>query len=371
MPASSPNKSLVSRMTIFISLIIGVLLAGCATEPQQQDNAGADSDTDAEGANGEELTIGVSFRTQRQGRWVFERQAIQQHAEELGVNIVAQDANEDPQIQASQVENMITRGIDALILGAVDAGAAEQLVTTANNAGIPVIAYDTPIDDARLDHFVTRNNVEVGEMQAEMALEYSDGGDWAILKGDASAGVAREIAEGYDNVLATPIEDGDINVVLDQFVDQWSSETAQSNAENVITRYEDTVQVFLTSSDGLGFGTVRALSGTPLEGEVFVSGLDGEPANLQLIADGKQTMSVWADLETWAETALEVAVALATGEEPEVDGMTEVSDGEIPSSFVPIKAITQENVCDFVTEEAPDGWADKDEVFANNPDMCP
>jgi len=340
-----------------------VATGACASEPQQ--TSGGSDRVD------EDITVGVSFRTQRQGRWTFELQAIKDRAKELGVTIIAQEANENPQTQASQVENMLTQGIDALILGAVDSGAAVQLVSAAHNADVPVVAYDTPIDDASVDYFVTRNNVSVGELQANEALKFANEGKWAILKGDPSAGVAREIAEGYDTVLKPLIEDETITPVYDQFTDQWSSEAAQSAVENIVTRHGDSVRVFLASSDGLAFGTVQALKDTDLAEDVFISGLDAEPANLRLIANGQQTMSVWADLEIWATTALEVAVQLAKGEEPEPDGMTPVSGGEIPSSFVPITAITRDNLCEFVTEGAPEGWADKSEVFADNLSLCP
>ncbi len=346
----------------FVGFVAGVLAftAACSSEPQQ---AGDDQGDD-------EITVGVSFRTQRQGRWALELKALQDRAKELGVKVIAADANEDPATQASQVENMITQGIDVLILGAVDAGAGEQIVATAHNADIPVVAYDTPIDDPSLDYFVTRDNVAVGELQAKEALKFADGGNWAIIKGDPSAGVAREIATGYENVLNPLIEQGDINPVYDQYTADWSSEEAQSTVENIFTRYGDSMRVFLTSSDGLGFGAVQALNDTPLAGEAFISGLDAEPANLRLIAEGAQTMTVWADLQVWAETALEVAVQLAEGEEPEADGTTKVTDGEIPSSFVPIEAITRENLCDFVTEGAPEGWVDKEEVFVDDPSLC-
>ncbi len=337
--------------------------AGCSSQPQQ---ASGDGSKDSE-----DITVGVSFRTQRQGRWPLELRTIKEKAEKLGVKVIAQEANENPQTQASQVENMLTKGIDALILGAVDSGAAKGLVAAAENAGVPVVAYDTPIDDKAVDFFVTRNNVAVGQVQAKAALQFQDNGKWAIIKGDPSAGVAREIDTGYQNVLAKAIDSKQITPVYNQFTDQWSSTDAQNAVENVNTRYGDDVRVFLTSSDGLAYGAVQALGDTPLAGKVFISGLDAEPANLRLIANGQQTMSVWADLQAWAETGLDAAIQLAQDETPKADGQTEVTGGSIPSGFVPIKAITKENVCQFVTEEAPAGWATKEEVFKDNPSMCP
>jgi D-xylose transport system substrate-binding protein len=362
----------IRRFRLALVPVLLLALAACGGGA-----GGGEATADGEAAGGgeaagadEDITVGVSFRTQRQGRWAFETAMMEEEAERLGVELLVQDANEDPAQQAAQVENMISQGIDALILGAVDAGAALSIVDRAEAAGIPVVAYDTPVDHPDLDFFVTRNNVDVGVMQAEAALEWADeGATWAIFKGDPSAGVAREIAEGYEQTLAEPTENGEVEVVLDQFHDGWDSQLALENAENVLTANPD-VKVFLSSSDGLAAGVSRALAAQGLEGEVFVSGLDGEPANLKLIADGAQTMTVWAPLDEWATTALQAAVALAEGEEPEADGTTEVTDGEIPTAFVELLAVNQDNLCEFVTEIAPEGWADKDEVFAGDPDAC-
>lgn len=340
--------------------VLVVVLGACA---QDGDGEG--------GGEADDIKIGVSLRTSRQGRWAFEADTMRDVAKELGAEVVIQDANEDAALQSSQVESMISQEVDALILGAVDAEAAIPLVQKAHSADIPVVAYDTPLETAELDYFVTRNNVDVGVMQAEAALKWADGGgNWAIFKGDPSAGVATEIAEGYEQTLGDPISSEDINIVLDQFHAQWSSEEALKNAENVLSAQDNNLQVFLASSDGLAFGVTRALAAEDLGGEVFVSGLDAEPANLKLIADGLQTMTVWAPLEEWARLGFESAYALAKGDEPKADGSTPVTGGEIPTGFVSIQAVNKSNLCQFVTKIAPEGWASRSEVFADNPEGC-
>lgn len=317
----------------------------------------------------EDITIGVDLRSQRQGRWAFESKTMEDEASKLGAKLVIQYANEDPALQASQLENMLSQGIDVLILGAADASAAVALVDKAHDADVPVVAYDTPIDHPELDYFVTRNNVNVGIMQAEAALRAAPTGNWAIFKGDASAGVAQEIAEGYDQVLSGM--SGDITIVLDQFHQGWDSTRALNNAENVLSRFNNDVQVFLASSDGLAAGAAQALVTQDLTGKVFLSGLDAEPAALKLIASGAQTMTVWAPLEEWARRGVDAAYELACGREPEADGTTGVTGGEVPTGFVSIMEVNRDNLCEFVTEIAPEGWASREDVFANSPDLCP
>jgi D-xylose transport system substrate-binding protein len=319
----------------------------------------------------EEITIGVDLRSQRQGRWAFESRTMEEEAARLGAELVLQYANEDPALQASQIENLLSQDVDALILGAVDTQAAAALVDSAHEAGVPVVAYDAPIDNPSLDYFVTRNNVNVGVVQAEAALRFSPTGNWAIFKGDASAGVAQEIAQGYDQVLKEAIDAGEISVVLDQFHQGWDATEALNNAENVLSRYSNDVPVFLVSNDGMAAGVAQALVAQDLAGEVFLSGLDAEPANLRLIANGVQTMTVWAPLEEWAVRGVDAAYELACGREPPADGTTAVTGGEIPTGLVSTLEVNRDNLCEFVTEIAPEGWASRDEVFADNPDLCP
>ncbi len=354
-----------AHLGVGVVITVALLLASaCSSTPQQGGGAGPSSKTGS-------ITIGVSFRTQRQGRWVFELKEMQARAKQLGVKLIAQEANENPQTQASQVENMLSQGVNAIVLGAVDAGAGKSLVDEAHRQKVPVIAYDTPLDDPNLSYVVIRDDVAVGELQAKEAMKFSTGGDWAIIKGDPSAGVARTISTGYDNVLKPVIASKKINVIYNQFTAQWSTETAQNVAENLVTRYGKSIKVFLSSSDGLAQGVTRVVSENHLAGKVFVSGLDAEPASLKLVADGIQTMTVWADLKTWADTALDAAVALAKGAKPNAPTTVKVSGGSIPASLIGITAITRSNLCDFVTKQAPAGYANKATVFAGNPSACP
>lgn len=363
-----PHRGRKSRTSVQLTLgaVITALMvvSACSSTPQKNGGTGTTSEKGP-------LTIGVSFRTERQGRWVFELKEMQARAKQLGVKLIAQEANENPQTQASQVENMLSQGVNAIVLGAVDAGAGKSLVQEAHRQKVPVIAYDTPLDDPNLSYVVIRDDVAVGELQAKEAAKFSAGGSWAIIKGDPSAGVARTISTGYDNVLKPLIASKKINVIYNQYTTQWSAETAQSTAENLVTKYGNSIKVFLSSSDGLAQGVTRVVSENHLAGKVFVSGLDAEPASLKLVADGIQTMTVWADLKTWADTALDAAVALAKGQKPNAPTTVRVAGGSVPATLIGITAITRSNLCNFVTKQAPEGYADKAKVFASNPSACP
>lgn len=316
----------------------------------------------ADGSDDETIKIGVAMKTAVQARWHHEVSVMERVAEEHGAELIVQWANDDITQQGNQYENLMSQGIDALITVPVNDKAGPYLQTV-KNEGIPIVAYDLLPQDIEVDYFVTRDNKAVGVEQAKAALEWI--GDKpakvALLKGDAANMVAQGIASGYDEVLPSA---SNIEVVADQWIQAWSTEEALSIAENTLSAHRDEVAAFITGTDGLAMGVVQAVRGRGLEGQVFISGLDVEPANAQLIAEGVQTMSIWTDLDDHAAKAINAAIKLAKGEEPDADGTTSNNGPEVPTGFAQVVPIYQEDLCRFIHEIAPEGWITEEEVFA-------
>lgn len=315
----------------------------------------------------EGLRIGVSMHSQVQRRWGFDVATMQAEADRLGVELLVQWANEDPTVQASQVENLLSQGIDALIIVPADSQAAGRIVDSAQGSGVPVVAYDIGITTAVPDFSVIRNNVQAGRIQAEAALAFAPEGNWAILKGDAGSDVAQLFAQGYTEVL-----DGNtsINIVFDQFIQDWDTQRALDNAENILSANDDDIRAFLVTNDSMAIGVSRALTARGLGGEVFLSGLDADPGNLQLVRDGIQTLSIWTDLRAQGAAAVQAAVALAGDGLPDIPyEEIDAGAGPVPTHLVETMAITADNLCQFITEIAPEGWVTVAEVF-EDPDAC-
>ena len=125
------------------------------------------------------ITIGVAMRTQTQPRWRFDVASMQARADELGVKLLIQWANDDPIKQASQVENLLSQNPDALIIVPVDSQAAGRIVRSAHEQNVPVIGYDIGVSTTKLDYFLMRNNDRVGELQSQGALKMSPKGTFA------------------------------------------------------------------------------------------------------------------------------------------------------------------------------------------------
>jgi D-xylose transport system substrate-binding protein len=320
-------------------------------------------------AQAEDITIAVAMKTQVQRRWAFDAEAMKQQAEKLGVKLVFQWANDDPAAQASQVENLLSQNPKALILVPVNSESAGRLVKSAQQQKVPVVVYDIGISSAKADLSVVRNNPLVGVLQAEGALKFAPKGTYALMKGDPANDVAQMIAKSYEKVLAD--KKGDVNIVFDQFIRNWDPKTALQNAENVLSAQNDNVAAFVTSNDGMATAVAQAVKGRNLQGKVYISGLDADPANLRLIAAGVQTMSVWTDLSEQGKMAVQGAYELAQGKP--FSFPTEQIDsgaGPVPAFLVKVTAVDKDNLCQFVTKDAPAGWVKVEEVFPDKPDAC-
>ena len=160
-------------------------------------------------------------------------------------------------------------------------------------------------------------------------------------------------------------------IVFNQFIRNWDPKTALLDAEDVFSAQNDHVDAFVTSNDGMATGVAQAIKGRHLEGKVYLSGLDADPSNLRLIAEGVQTMTVWTDLTEEGTTAVRGAVDLAKKQKFSFDTeMLDAGAGPVPTHLVKVSEVNHDNLCDFVTKLAPAGWVTAKEVFPDKPDAC-
>lgn len=343
-------------------LIIAILILTTACSGNTSSTSSSNDD--------EPIKIGVAMKTEVQPRWKYDMQYMEEMAEELNAELIIQWANDDVSKQGNQVENLITQGIDVLVMVPVT-DQTGNLVQMAKNEGIPVIAYDALPQDADVDLFITRDNYEVGRIQLEAALEFTgEEGNYVLLKGDPPTTVAQDIAKAYDDILA---DYDKVNVVSEQWHQGWSTEAALKTAENALSAQDDNIQAFVSSNDGMAIGVAQAVKGRGLEGEVFISGMDVELGSAKLIAEGVQTMSVWTKIDDAARKTIAAAVDLAKNKEIEADSTTNNGFKDVPTLFADIVAVDQNNLCEFINEIAPPGWMSIEEVFTDGipkPDDC-
>ncbi len=259
----------------------------------------------------QELTIGVSWANFQEERWKTDEAAMKGVIEAAGAKYISADAQSSNEKQIADIESLITRGADALIVLAWDSAAVLPGIEKAVAEGIPVVGYDRLIEDKRV-FYLTFDNVEVGRIQAREVFKVQPKGNYVFIKGYDADPNADFLHGGQLEVLKAAIDKGDIKIVGEQYTDGWKPEEAQKNMEQILTANDNKVDAVVASNDGTAGGVVAALSAVGLEG-IPVSGQDGDYAALNRVAKGLQTVSVWKDARELGKAAASIAIDLAKG----------------------------------------------------------
>jgi D-xylose transport system substrate-binding protein len=304
--------------------------------------------------------------TLKEERWQRDHDAFQAHCTKLNIECVITVANGDAARQANDVENLLTRGIDVLVIAPHDATQAASMVDKAKALNIPVVSYDRLINSDKIDLYVSHQVPVIGRKMAEYALQHVPKGNYIMVYGASTDNNAHIIKKEQLAVLQPAIDRGDIRIVADQHATDWRPEEALKIVENALTQNREDVQAVIASNDGTAGGAISALTNRGLAGKVLVTGQDAEKAALQRIAEGKQTMTVYKPIIPLATTAVESAAALARKQPLAnvVDFRSEAVGKNIRAVLLEVIVVDKSNLMDTVIK---DGFATFDEVYANVP----
>ena len=297
----------------------------------------------------EDVVIGFSFPTLREERWAIEKDIAIKYAKEIGITLIVQDANTDVNVQNQQIDNLITQGVDCLIVGPQDVNACSASLNAAEEAGIPVISYLRLINSPGLTMFVGNDFVLVGEDMAKCAVEAVPNGKYVIIAGDSGDNVSYQLKEGFYNIIQPKIDSGDITVVFEQHIDTWAAERAMANMENALTNQNNDIQAVLVENDTMAGACIQALKAQGLAGKVFVTGMDGDLAALQRIAEGTQSITMLFEHDVIARAAVDAAVDIAMGiDHKAVNGSVTVGGKEVPAVLLSASKITPDSLFEIV-----------------------
>jgi D-xylose transport system substrate-binding protein len=314
--------------------------------------------------------IGLSLDTLKEERWQGDRDRFVRRANELGADVEYLSANSDDNRQIKDVEALITKGVDALVIIPHDGAACAKAVELAHQAGIPVLAYDRLITGCDLDLYMTFDNVKVGELQGKFIAEAfarTPGKKRLVrLYGSKTDNNAFLFKQGQDNVIQPLIERGEIEIVHEDWVQDWRPENAKKIANAAITKAAAPAgtlpfDAILASNDGTAGGAIQALVEEGLAGKILVTGQDAEKAACQRIVAGSQSMTIYKPLKELASKAAEAAVKLA--QRRPVVARAELDNGKVkvPSIFLEVIAVTKDNLRETVIA---DGFLKEEDVFA-------
>ncbi len=335
---------------------LAVLLAGAAvvvaacSGGATPSPSGAASEAPSAAPPDTAFIVGVSWNNFQQPRWAAaDKPNIQQTVEAGGGTYIDADANLSNEQQLTDIDSLINQGANVLIVLAQDTQAVLPAIQKATDAGIPVIAYDRLIEDPNA-LYITFDNVAVGEAEAAAILEKVPTGNYVLIKGDpGDPNASTFLPQGWDNAgLADKVASGDIKILgpaEGTFTDGWKTETAQKNMEAIIDQANaagETIDAILAENDSTALGVVAALTA---KGYDFppLSGQDGDPANLNNVALGKQYVDVWKNANELGKAAGQSALDLCAG--------TALADLTLPDGLIdPSVAPTAGNtVQDFTT----------------------
>src|ERR1700674_2590470 len=259
-----------------------------------------------------DVTVGVSWSNFQEERWKTDEAAIKGALDKAGAKYISADAQASPTKQLTDVESLISKGANVLVILAMDSEAILPAVKKAADEGIPVIAYDRLIESPNV-LYITFDNVGVRRMMAKSILAAKPAGNYAFIKGDKGDPNADFLFSGITEVLKPAMTAGKIKNVGMSYTDGWKPDNAQKNMEQILTKNNNKVDAVVSENDGMAGGVVAALSAQGLAGSVPVSGQDGDHAAINRIAQGTQTVSIWKDARDLGKISGEAAVALAGG----------------------------------------------------------
>jgi putative multiple sugar transport system substrate-binding protein len=327
-----------------------------------------------EGAN-EGALIGVAMPTKTSERWVDDGNNVQSQLEKLGYKVDLQYANDKVQDQISQIESMLNKGAKALIIASIDGTALTQVLKTAADDDVKIIAYDRLINGTEdVDYYTTFDNQQVGVLQGNSLLQGlglvdADGKPTGstekktieVFAGSPDDNNAQFFYDGAMSVLKPFIDAGQVTIGSGQSefsqvaIQQWKLEGAQARMENLLSGSYGSGQVLdgvLSPYDGLSRGIINALrsGGVADDAMPIITGQDGEKASDKLILDGVQYSTIFKDTRLLGKEAVTMVDDLLNGNKPDAPDSYDNKVKDVPTKQFPPVTVTKDNLIEVIVD---------------------
>jgi putative multiple sugar transport system substrate-binding protein len=291
-------------------------------------------------------TIGIAMPTKSSERWIADGNNVKKDLESKGYQTKLVYGEDDPDQQVSQIENLITQGVKALIVAAIDNKSLGNVLQQAKDANIPVIAYDRLIlGTPNVDYYASFDNEKVGQLQAnyivdKLGLKTGKGPfNIELFAGSNDDNNTKYFFNGAMSVLKPYIDSKKLVVrsgqtALNQVTTlRWDGATAQRRMDDILTKSYKSARVdaVLSPYDGISIGILSALKsdgyGSGNKPLPVLTGQDAELASVKSIIAGQQTQTVYKDTRQLAKVASGMVDAVLTGKKPEVNDTKTYDNG--------------------------------------------
>ena len=336
---------------VLTAAMLLAMLCACAAKPTET----AATDTKA--------TIGILMPTKEQTIWSIQGERLTEAFQKAGYATQIEYAEDDSAKQAMQIENMITKGVNVLVIAAVDCAALTDACEKAKDAGIYVIADDRLITNTKaVDFYVTFDLVRMGELQGQYIVDKLDLENQAgpftleIFSGSQDDTNAISFYQGAMNKLQPYLDNGKLVVKSGQSsytetaIQSWDSSKAQSRMDNLLSGYyaDSHLDAVLVAADCLALGVISSLEsmgyGTDANPYPIVTGQDAELAAVKNSLAGKQSMTAFLDANKLTEILVPVVDDLVAGKTPASDTTYNNGVFDVPTKTYDPYLIDKDNV---------------------------
>ncbi len=296
--------------------------------------------------------IGFCLDDYNAERWHQDRDFFVNKVKELGGEVVVAVAYSETAVQIKQIRKMVDEGVQVIVIVATDGSALGPVIADAKKKGVKIIAYDRMIMNADIDYYVSYDSEKVGEIMASYMVKQKPAGAYAILSGPDSDANARMCRTGQLRILQPYIDKGEIQLVYDDKVGEWTEIDAMLKLNGFLEEYTGKLDVVLAANDGLASGVIMALNDNGRAGTAMVSGQDAELTACKLIYKGEQSMTIYKPVHMLATEAATLAVQLAKGQRVNKK-MRNLSNGSKKVAsllFAPI-AVDKQNMASTVLKD--------------------
>ena len=361
------KKKLLSLLMVGAMAV--TLFTGCGNSGTDGGTQAASSDA---GSKGGDVQVGIVLPTKDEPRWLQDQAQFESILDEAGFTNQVLFSQGSSATEKTNVETLISQGIDVLIICAQDASAAAAAVEEAKDAGVTVIAYDRLITGTdAVDYYVTFESFAVGQAQGQYLIDNAkeSGTPLYLYAGAATDNNAFSFFEGAWSVLQPKIADGTFVIansseaealkdtaeltrdqeatIIGQITTDWDFNVAKSKAEAHLTAVGADMKgdvAILGPNDGTARSIADVFSTDKDVSSYIVTGQDSEIASVQYIIDGIQSMTVFKDTRTLAADSVAMAISILNGETPETGTTYNNGNVDVPAKQTDIVVVTKDNV---------------------------
>jgi len=312
------------------------------------------------------LTIGFLYTSPETERYVKESSYFKAYGESIGVSVIVDHGEGDEAKQYEKALEMFDMGIDALTMISVNGNTAAAIVREGHRRGIKVVAYNRLITNCELDLYIGGDNVELGKIMVDELLKAKPQGKAIILGGDKYDRNAVEMHASIKKELQPAIERGDIEILYETFIEDWSDANAAFELDQYLSFTGQVPDIIFAGYDGIADACVQVLQKHGITTPVYICGQDAEMRAVKNLINGKQQMTAFHPLKKIAEQSADLVVKMIRDDKAlsEMElSYTNNGQMEIPTLKVPSIAVTKQNLDKVLIEDS--GFYTREEVYNN------